>query len=134
MKQLHCYFILICHSYAITLNSTLFTNKFVTVVKDGPKSPFSIATTQRCRGVPTHFPGLLYFTLDPYLIILWFKQGGIKYQFFSFSYDSTWDWTQASRAIAEHSNQYANDKLFSKEVLSVECNSLKKKCNNSVNH
>ena len=33
------------------------------------------------------------------------KQGGIKYHFFSLWYDSTWDWTQVSRAIGEHSNR-----------------------------
>ena len=47
------------------------------------------------------FPGLLHFTLDPYLIILSVKQGGIKYHFLSLWYDSTWDWTQVSRAIGE---------------------------------
>ena len=30
------------------------------------------------------------------------KQGGIKYHFLSLWYDSTWDWTQVSRAIGEH--------------------------------
>ena len=34
------------------------------------------------------------------------KQGGIKYHFLSLWYDSTWDWTQVSRAIGEHSNRY----------------------------
>ena len=52
-----------------------------------------------CRGGRYSFPGLLYFTLDPYLIMLSVKQGGIK----SLWYDSTWDWTQVSRAIGEHS-------------------------------
>ena len=33
----------------------------------------------------TPFPGLLHFTLDPYLIILSVKQGGIKYHFLVFS-------------------------------------------------
>ena len=28
------------------------------------------------------------------------KQGGIKYHFLSLWYDSTWDWTQVSRAIS----------------------------------
>ena len=37
------------------------------------------------------------------------KQGGIKYYFLSLWYDSTWDWTQVSRAIGEHSNRLAND-------------------------
>ena len=30
------------------------------------------------------------------------KQGGIKYHFLSLWYDSTWDWTQVSRAIGDH--------------------------------
>ena len=34
------------------------------------------------------------------------KQGGIKYHFLSLWYDPTWDWTQVSRAIGEHSNRY----------------------------
>ena len=34
------------------------------------------------------------------------KQGIIKYHFLSLWYDSTWDWTQVSRAIGEHSNIY----------------------------
>ena len=53
----------------------------------------------------TPFPGLLHFTLVPYLIMLSVKQGGIKYHFLSLWYDSTWDWTQVSRAIGEHSNR-----------------------------
>ena len=53
----------------------------------------------------TPFPGLLHFTLDPYLIMLSVKQGGIKYHFLSLWYDSTSDWTQLSRAIGEHSNR-----------------------------
>ena len=48
----------------------------------------------------TPFSGLLHFTLDPYIIMLSVKQGGIKYYFLSFWYDSTWDWTQT---IGEHS-------------------------------
>ena len=35
-------------------------------------------------------------------------QGGIKYHFLSIWYDLTWDWTQVSRAIGEHSNHYVN--------------------------
>ena len=50
----------------------------------------------------TPFPGLLHFTLDPYLIMPSVKQGGIKYHFLSLWYDSTWDWTQVSRSIGEH--------------------------------
>ena len=40
------------------------------------------------------------------------KQSSIKYHFLSLWYDSTWDWTQLSRAIDEHSNHYANDRLI----------------------
>ena len=36
------------------------------------------------------------------------KQGGIKYHFLSLWYDSTWDWTQVSRTIGEHSNPLVN--------------------------
>ena len=78
--------------------------KLTTIVEGNPKAPFSIATTPRCRGGRYSFPGLLYITLDPYLIMLSVKQGGIKYHFLSLWYDSTWDWTQVSRAIGEHSN------------------------------
>ena len=76
--------------------------KWATIVEGNPKAPFSIATTPRCRGGRYSFPGLLYFTLDSYLIMLSVKQGGIKYHFLSLWYDSTWDWTQVSRAIGEH--------------------------------
>ena len=31
------------------------------------------------------------------------KQGGIKYHFLSLRYDVTWDWTQVSGTIGEHS-------------------------------
>ena len=46
----------------------------------------------------TPFQGLLHFTLDPHLIVLSVKQGGIKYDFLSLWYDSTWDWTPVSRS------------------------------------
>ena len=40
-----------------------------------------LATRPRCRDCASPFPGLLLFTLDPHLIILKVKQGGIKYYF-----------------------------------------------------
>ena len=49
----------------------------------------------------TPFPGLLHFTLDRYLIML----EASSTIFLSLWYDSTWDWTQVSRAIGEHSNR-----------------------------
>ena len=42
--------------------------KLATLVEGDLKAPFSIATTPRCRGSATSFPGLVHFTLDPYLI------------------------------------------------------------------
>ena len=39
----------------------------------------------------TPFPGLLHFTLDPYLKMLSVKQDGIKYHFLNLWYDSTKD-------------------------------------------
>ena len=44
------------------------------------------------------------------------KQGGIKYHFLILWYDSTWDWTQESQAIDEHSNYHAIVWLDSKYV------------------
>ena len=71
----------------------------------------------------TPFPGLLHFTLDPYLIMLSVKQGGIKYHFLSLWYDSTWDWTQVSGAIGEHSNRLANVRIW--EVVLIISKDLK---------
>ena len=48
--------------------------KLVILVEGNLKAPFSIVTL---------FPGLLHFTLDPYLIVLSAKQSGIKYHFLS---------------------------------------------------
>ena len=49
------------------------------------------------------------------------KQGGIKYHFLSLWYDLTWDWTQVSRAIGEHSNRLANVryKFFNKNSFGI---------------
>ena len=59
-------------------------NIYIHKSKTGHRSrgrPFSIATIPRCREGTTPFPGLLHFTLDPYLIMLGVQQGGIKYHF-----------------------------------------------------
>ena len=68
---------------------TIFKSKLATIVEGNPKAPFLIATTPRCKGGRYFFPGLLYFTLDLYLIMLSVKQGDIKYHFLSLWYDST---------------------------------------------
>ena len=55
----------------------------VTVVKGDPKAPFSLAATPRCRKRHYSFPWSAPLTLDPYLIMLSVKQGGISYHFLS---------------------------------------------------
>ena len=65
--------------------------KLATVVEGDPKPPFSIPTTPRYREGRFSFPVLLHLNLDPYLIMLSVKQGGIKYHFLSLWYDSTGD-------------------------------------------
>ena len=65
--------------------------KLATLVEGDPKAPFLIATTPRCKGGHYSIPLIVHFTLDPYLIMLSVKQGGIKYHFLSLWYDLTWD-------------------------------------------
>ena len=50
-----------------------------TVVEGDLKAPFSIATTLRFSGGCYSFSWIVPLTLDPYLIMLSVKQGGIKY-------------------------------------------------------
>ena len=101
------------------LRSRINSCKLATVVEGDSKAPFSIATTLRCRRGRYSFSGLLYFTLDAYLIMLSVKQGGMKYHFWSFWYDSTWDWTQVSQAIKQKKQK--NTTLFVVEFLAVTC-------------
>ena len=70
-----------------------------------------VAAVVVCFVFVTSFSGLLHFTLDPYLIMMRLKQGGIKYNFFSLWYDSTWYWTAVSRAIGKHSTMELNQYL-----------------------
>ena len=63
------------------------------IVKSDLKAFFSISTTPRCRRGHDFFPWIPPLTLDPNLIMLSVKQGGIKYHFLSLWYDSTRDWT-----------------------------------------
>ena len=53
--------------------------KFVTEVEGNQKAPFELLLQRGVGEDTTHFPGLLHFTLDTYLILLSFKQGSIKY-------------------------------------------------------
>ena len=74
--------------------------KLVTFVEGDPLTPFSIAVAPRRRGGWYSIYWIAHFTLDPYLIILSVKQGGIKYHFLSFWYGLTWDWTLVSSTLA----------------------------------
>ena len=80
-----------------------YIHKLATLVEGDPKACFSMVTTLRYIEVgATPFPGLLHFILDMYHIILSVKQGGIKFYFCVLG-TTTWDLTQVSRAIGEHS-------------------------------
>ena len=74
-----------------------------TVVEVDPESPFSIATTPRCRGGWYSFLWIVLLTFDPYLVMLCVKQGSIENNFLSLRFDSTWDWTSVSRNIGKQS-------------------------------
>ena len=77
----------------------------------------------------TLFPGLLHFTLDPYIIILSVKQGGIKYHFFSLV--CGWQYIRSPLGV-EHSGEgiYGcrshNGKLFEQIEYSVKCKQTNK--------
>ena len=56
------------------LNFNFLHNKLATITEGNSKTPFSIAATLLGVGKgTTAFPGLLHFTIDPYLIMLSFK-------------------------------------------------------------
>ena len=76
----------------------IYIYKWVTVVEGDQEAPFSIATTPRYS-----FPWIAPL----YLIMLSVKQVGTKYHFLSLWYNVTWDWTQVSRTIGEHSTHSA---------------------------
>ena len=67
--------------------------KLVTFVEGDRRLPFQKLLHRGVGEGTSQFPGFLHFTLDPHLIVLSAKQGGIKYHFLSLWYDSTWDWT-----------------------------------------
>ena len=62
----------------------IYNLSYLTVEKGDLKSPFSIFTTPRSWGRCYSFPWIAPCTLDPYSILLSFKQGGIKYYFGGF--------------------------------------------------
>ena len=75
---------------AITLRSILTRSRSKSKVGNlswgQPEGPIFINNYTEVYGVRegvTVFPGLIHFTLDPYLIMLSVKQSGIKYHFLS---------------------------------------------------
>ena len=110
VRKLKKYILYIFYAYLQVFTSILDIHIYIKVSKVGDHSrgwpEGSLFDSLLHQGVgegATPFPGLLHFTLVPYLIMLSVKQGGIKYHFLSLWYDSTWDWNQVSRAIGEHS-------------------------------
>ena len=85
---------------------------WTTVVKGELKALFSSATTPRCTRGYYSFPLITPLTLDLNLIMVSFKQGGIKYHSFSLWYDSSWDWTPVSRTIGKRSKYHANEPVI----------------------
>ena len=81
---------------------------WLTVVEVDRKAPFSVATTRKCRGGRYSFPCISPLIHNPFLIMLNFWKGGIKYYFLSLSYDSIWDWNLVSWIVGENFNHYAN--------------------------
>ena len=77
--------------------------KLATVVEGDQKAPFSKFTTPKCKAGRYSFPQIAPLNPRYVPILLSLKQGGIKYYFKSFWWDSTWDWTQLSQNIGEHS-------------------------------
>ena len=114
-----CFFRIFCR---FGPESTSIKNKLAVVVKDSSKALFSLATTLKwgCYS----FSYLLHFNLDPYLIMLSVKQGGIKYHFLSLWYDSTLDWTPVIWAIGEHSTHEANKPVLFFEHLAVNISNI----------
>ena len=93
----------------------------LTVVENDPKALVLIITTPRCKVRHYAFLWIAPLTLDPYLIMLNVKQGGIKYHFLSLWYDSTWDWTPVYQIISEHSNNYASGPVYVYIYIYIYC-------------
>ena len=60
---------------------TMSISMFYCYPKNNVRLPFRKLLHQGVGEGATPFPGLLHFTLEPYLIMLSVKQGGIKYHF-----------------------------------------------------
>ena len=65
--------------YTITYTINIYIHTYTYI----QKALISIATTLKCRGGHYSFFWIALLDLDPYLIMLSVKQGGIKYHFLS---------------------------------------------------
>ena len=74
-------FVDMCQSKAIKIAEIIkYAVRLVTLVESDPKDPFSIAVYRSVGEGATPFPGILHFTLNPYLIM---KRGiGYHFEFF----------------------------------------------------
>ena len=90
----------------------------LSVVEGVPKAPFSIATTPRCKGGHSFFPGIAPLSFDPYLIMLSVKQGDIKYHFWVFSV------TPLNPGLANH---YTKEKNRLRYYITQDLTSIKPK-------
>ena len=75
-RRTHIYSNIITYQYTYICSNIVKKVKLATVVEGDPKASFSIATP---------FPGLLHFTINPYLRMVSVKQGGIKNHYWVFS-------------------------------------------------
>ena len=79
---------------------------YIVVVGDhsrgGPEGSLSIATTLRCRGGHYSFPWIAPLLPLIRTLYCWVLSKAVSRQYLW--YDMTWDWTQVSRTIGEHSN------------------------------
>ena len=74
-----------------TIMDILAKVNLATVFQGDPKATFQRLQHRGVGDGTTLSLGLFHFTLDPYLIMLSIKQGGIKYHFLSIWYDSIYD-------------------------------------------
>ena len=94
-----CVCVCVCVCVCLSPYKICIYISWLTVIEGDLKTLFQITTTLIYRGGPNSFPRIASLSLDPYLIILSIKHGGIKYYFLSFGDDST---------IGENSNYYIN--------------------------
>ena len=80
----------------------IYISKLADRSRGRPEGSLFVATTPKCMRGRYSFPWIDLLTLDPCLIMLSVKQGGIKCHVFSLWYDPICDWTLISRTIGEY--------------------------------